>query len=321
MKRTKQRLGIYTVLLFLLTMAAVTLKTLALLWDFDFETGYFGDSLLAKISDWILLLGALFSLSFLATGRITPLRASFSSPAFYIPSGLVGVALLFMSSELFTKVLASISENLHLGFGAFGRDLILPVSVALLSLLSIGYFALGSLTRSRRDTVRSTFGIITAAALSLYAAYLYFDTALPINAPTKVLDEMAYIFTSAFFLFETRISLGRDKWGAYLSFGMAAALLCASSSIPSLAVYFTRGKIITHTLAEAVLTFTLFIFTSARVLHAASLRADEKSPLAIISEIMTENKSTAPAKTEESSDDAEGGEPDNYTMTFDDEAK
>lgn len=322
MKRTKQCLGIYTVLLFLLILVTVTLKTVALFNDFDFETEYFKDSPLATVSDWMLVAGSLLMLSFIAVGRAEPLRASFSAPAFYLPSGLVGVALLFMSAEHFKSVFTAALENGNSALGIFKPETLLPLAVALLALASIGYFILGSLVNGRHDLLRSAFGITVAVFLSLYTAYLYFDTELPINAPIKVLDEMAYVFTSVFFLFETRISLGRDKWGAYLAFGMTASLLTAVSSLPALILYFTRGAVITHTLTEAVLTFTLFVFTSARVLHALSLRADKKSPLAELSEIMAEEKTENSLEAETEADTSDDSEPDNYTMTFDEgEAK
>lgn len=319
MRRTKQRLGVYTVLLFLLIAATVTLRTLALLWDFDFEFGYFGTSVAATASDWVLIAGSVLLISFVAVGGVLPLRASFSSSAFYLPSGLVGVALLFLSADYFKKVFIMISERAHLGFGIFNADTLLPLAVALLSLLSIGYLFLGALAGSRNNARRSLFGTIAAVFFSVYAIYLYFDPTLPINAPTKVLDEMAYVFTSAFFLFETRISLGRDKWNAYLGFGMTAALLTAASSLPALIVYLVRGELTAHSLSEAVLTLTLFIFTGTRVLQALVLRNDKKNPMAQFAEMATAAKEER-AELDAAEDEGDG-EPDNYTMTFDGEAK
>lgn len=317
MKRMKQRLGIYTVLLFLLTVTAVILRTLALLYDFDFKTGYFDSKLLSGISDAVITVGVLFSLSYVAVGRCKALRTSFSSPAFYLPSGLLGVSLLFLSGEYFKSTFMKMFENSNLGFKVFTPQLTLELLLASLALASIGYCILGVFIEGRRDVTRGVFGIIAALFFAFYAAHLYFDTTLPINAPTKILDEIAYVFTAAFFLFETRISLGRDKWGAYLAFGMAAAILCAASSIPSLILYFTRGAVIAHSLTESVLTATLFIFIFARVLQALSLRLDKQSPIAVLAEMQPE---ISPEDLPNSQNDAdsEDGEPYNYTMTFED---
>ena len=319
MKRTKQRLGVYTVLLFLLTVAAVSIKTVALIYDFDFNTGYFENKLFSSISDALLIVGVLLSLSYATAKWGESLRASFSSPAFYLPSGLVGVALLFMSGECFKSVFVRIAANPDLGFKVFTPELILELVLALLALISIGYFLLGTLIEGRRDSTRAILGIVTALFLSFYAAYLYFDTTAPINAPIKVLGEMAYVFTSVFFLYETRISLGRDKWSLYLAFGMASSILLAASSIPALVVYFTNGAVITRSITESTLSAALFVFTSLRVLHTFLLRKDRKSPIAGISEITSEKKEIV---SDTALKDFDDGEPDNYTMTFDEgEAK
>ena len=325
MKRTKQRLGIYTVLLFLLIAAVVATRTLALLWNFNFETGYFEDKLFSSVSDWLTVVGVLLSLSYFAVGRSARLRASFSSPAFYLPSGLLGVSLLFLAGDKLKAVFTGIYENLYLGFGAFKPELILPFAVAVSALLAVGYFVLAPFTAHRLYLKRAALGIAVAVFLALYTAYLYFDTTLPLNAPMKVGSEMAFVFSSAFFLFETRISLGRDKWGAYLGFGMAAMLLTAAASVPALIIYLSEGRLVAESLTETVLLLSLFIFTSARVLHTLALRVDGKAPLAALAEKMTEREDTVAESSdtaEEKSDDEGVDEPDNYTMTFDEgEAK
>ena len=315
MKRTKQRLGIYTVLLFLLTAAAVALKTAALLYNFNFKTNYFDDKLLSGISDALLIAGVLLSLSYVAVGRRDSLRASFSSPAFYLPSGVIGVALLFFCGEHLASVFAKISVNMQSDFRLkiFTPEIAIELLAVLLALASIGYFILGSLVMGRRNVIRSAFGITVALFLAIYAAYIYFDTSLPINAPIKILDEIAYVFAAVFFLYETRISLGRDMWGAYLAFGMATAILCAASSLPALILYFVRGAVISISLTDSVLTAGLFVFTSSRILHALALRKDEKTPLAVVAEAVNERRCDNPEPSEPEEADLE---PDNYTMTF-----
>lgn len=322
MKKTKRRLGIYLLLLILITAAAVVLRTLACFNDFNPTTGYFDDKLIITVADWLTVGGVVLFLSYpIASGRVA-LRASFSSPMFYLPSGLVSVALLFLSAELLSKVWGLLSESSRLQDSLLTAELLIPLAVALLALCSIVYFLLGALIEGRCDTRRAAFGILAVLFLAVYAAYLYFDTKLPINAPTKVVDMMAYIFASAFFLFEVRISLGRDRWGAYLAFGMAAALLSGYSALPSLIVYLARGTLITNSLAEAALTMTLFIFITARVLHATRLRDDEKNPAAAAAELLSAARlaDMSAEVAEELDDDDEScdKEPDNYTMNFED---
>ncbi|MBR0449266.1 MAG: hypothetical protein IIX30_00435, partial [Clostridia bacterium] len=100
------------------------------------------------------------------------------------------------------------------------------------------------------------------------------------NAPAKITDEMAYLFAAVFFLYETRISLGRGKWRAYVTFGLIAAQLAAYSSIPALIVYFAKGEMISNSIFESVLTFTLFLFITSRLGMVSTLTPDKPCDVA-----------------------------------------
>ena len=104
---------------------------------------------------------------------------------------------------------------------------------------------------------------------------------MPVNATNKLTDQLAYLFCALFFLYEARISLGRDKWRAYGSFGLIAALFTAYSSIPALITYLINGEIISNSIEENILTLTLFIFITARLISLTTLK--EKSESRIIS--------------------------------------
>ena len=94
----------------------------------------------------------------------------------------------------------------------------------------------------------------------------------------KLIDEMAYLSVAVFFLYETRLSLGRERWRGYIAFGFISALLCAYSSIPSLIYYFVKRNAISMSLYETALTLTLFVFITTRTLMTGDLIKDKISP-------------------------------------------
>jgi len=100
----------------------------------------------------------------------------------------------------------------------------------------------------------------TVIFLALYLAYPYFDTAAPINSPIKISDQLAYAFAAAFFLYEIRLSLGREKWKLYIIFAFITAILAAYSSIPALITYFVRGAEISNSIYESILTLSICLF-------------------------------------------------------------
>lgn len=276
MNHKKRATGIYLPILFITMLVSCALRTAAALTDFNPRTGYFEGKALITAAGIIAAASAilLFTYVFVAPkGR--KLIASFSSPAMYIPSGIVCVALVFFAVECRTvsKELAA-----HPLAQAKTSELILS-ALALLSLLSIVYFVLNAMITERASIKRAGFGIFAVILMTLYAAFLYFDTTLPLNAPNKIVDQMAYLFIAVFMLYEIRISLGRECWNLYTGFGFIAAILSAYSSVPSVIAYFIKGTTLSHSIYESALTLCLCIFVVCRVISAENLYEDKESEL------------------------------------------
>ena len=278
MNENRNRLfSVYRPLLFLLLAVAVSFRTAALIMDFDPLSGYFNDKALISIADISAFAGSVLLLTYAPIkGSKERLIASFSTPETYIPTGIVGVALAFFSADCFIryKDLGRTFSELMAAKNIHG--MLMPI-LAILSLLAIGYFTLNATVERRASEARGAFGLFAVLFFALYAAYLYFDSSLPLNAPNKIIDQMAYLFSALFFLYEIRISLGREKWNLYMAFGFVSALLTATSSIPALIFYFSRGTIISNEIGENVLTLCLFIFIASRIMLASTLRPDVES--------------------------------------------
>ena len=101
MKNKARLFGIYLPIFVLALLSTVTLRTLALLFDFNIKSGYFDDKLMINAANALLVGTVIFMLTYAFTAKKNMrLIASFSSLTSYIPSALTIGALLFLSAYL-----------------------------------------------------------------------------------------------------------------------------------------------------------------------------------------------------------------------------
>ncbi len=283
--RNKNRVfTIYAALFVLLAVAAVTMRTVALFLHFDENHVYFSEKTLVNVADYILVAACILFITYIFTaGKEVKLIPNFTSSATYIPTGIVSVALVFMEIALVRRLYATAKNISYLKTvnpaEAASERLVLIVLIiaAILALFSIIHFALTALVETNSSQKRANFGLCTVMFLAIYTIYLYFSSALPINAPNKMLDEMVYLFSAVFFLYETRLSLGRERWRQYIAFGFIAAIISAYASIPAIIYYFAGGAVISNSIYEVVLSFALFVFITARIFLTTRLIEDKAS--------------------------------------------
>ena len=287
MNKNKRLSGIYLPLLFISIVVPSVLRTVAVMRDLDIGSGYFtGGKALINASGITVFafLVLLFTYSVAAKGEIH-LRASFSTPATYIPVGAVGAALIFFAADAYTR-LGALGIPVKELLAVKHIPTIFNLSLTILAVAACVYFVTNAMIVEKSSSSRALFGICAVVFFALYAAFLYFDTALPLNAPNKIVDQMAYLAAAVFFLYEIRISLGRECWNLYVAFGFVASVLTAYSSIPSLVIYFAKGAVISNSIFETALTLSIFIFATSRTVLTLSLDEDRESDLvSLIKEI------------------------------------
>ena len=233
---------------------------------------------------------AVFFLTYIFTARRDmKLIPDFTSPATYVPTGIVTVALTFMITWLTVRAY-KIKEAIDMlkefawEYSQARAELstqrlffIIVIITALFAALSIVHFLLTALLEKNSSTKRASFGIFTVLFLSFYGLYIYFNTDLPINAPNKALDQMSYLLAAVFFLYETRLSLGREKWRSYIAFGFISSFVGIYASLPALIIYFSKGAIISISIYESALTLALSAFILSRILLTGELIEDKPS--------------------------------------------
>ena len=276
----KKHLDIYITILSVLTVITVIMRTLAALNDLDYKLGHYSGALIS-VADWVTFGGTVLLFSYVAIApRGVKYRADFRGAGTYIPATLVSASLVFVAVSLLTRANSHLKGK-PLNVAALqNTDILMPLLAGLIAIGAVYYFFLNSYIKHTTSERRALAAFIAILFLCIYPAYLYFNTDLPINAPNKVTDQMAYLFSAIFFLYEARLSLGRDRWAAYGAFGLIASLLTAYSAIPSLLVYFIKGEMISNSIAEGALTLSLFIFINLRLITVRSLYNDEPCELA-----------------------------------------
>ena len=271
MRKLKELYGIYLLIFLLALPAVVVLRTVALFTDLA-EYGHFGNDILITISDWILLGSSVFFLSYMCFGRKgIKLIPAFDTAANYIPSGLSAVAMAMLGAHLLVNAISTDLSTLSV----YSR--VIAFLAPALALVAVAYFVLSAVTVTRRSIRRSDFGIITLIFICMYVAYIYFDTSLPLNAPTRLSDEIAYLGAAMFFTGEIRLSLGRERWRRYTAFAFTGALVTAYSAVPNLIYYFARAKTISLSIYETLLTLAFFIFITSKIFLTPMLMKDERS--------------------------------------------
>ena len=291
MRNLRKRYGAYPALALLILAASVIMRTIACLYHYNPSSGYYTGSL-GTVSGQCAALGSLILFTYIFTAkRGARLVASFTSPASYIPTGIISVALFFLAKSLLSGARGLLIPNFYGGVDL--TTAVISLFAAIFGFAAIGYFLLSAVIDKRHYLFRANFGLFAVIFLALYASLLYFDKSMPVNSPNKITDQMAFLFSAVFFLYETRISLGREKWAAYTAFGFVALLLTAYASIPELIVYFATGEILAASLLESILTFSLFVFISARVIIAGFISEDGEA------EFITKLKSAAKIRADE----------------------
>ncbi len=288
MKNKLKLFGAYLPIFITLTLAGVIIRTLALILHYDDHTKYFSPSVLSSVGNYVMIAAVLIFFSFIfRSDKNLRLIPDFTAPASLLPTGITVVSVGFVAAgfiSLAAEKFKIISDLRNIGtrpaleaIPSHRMTAILLLIVAATAILSAIHFALTVLIEASASTKRAAFGLCTVLFLSLYSIYLYFNDELPLNSTNKILDQMSYLFAAVFFLYETRLSMGREKWRAYIAFGFISASLAAYSAIPSVIYFLTDGVTVSASIYETVLSLSLFVFVTSKLLLTAELIEDKES--------------------------------------------
>lgn len=264
---------IYLTVLALATLAASGLRAAALVKDFDFASGHFDGKSLITAASLLTVASAIVMITYVFfADKSKGYVAQFSTPLTYVPAGAVCAATVFF----LLNIKESIPKLSEVSKGTPITDILLLL-VFCLAFPTVFYFILNSVSSERASNARAVCGIATVICFALYTSYLYFDTALTINNPNKIIDEMAFLLAALFFLYETRISISRESWNLYFVTGAIASSVGLYSSVPAIIATVIRDKAISESLEENVLILTVAVFIFARLILSATYNEDKRS--------------------------------------------
>lgn len=265
MNTKDKRLIIYLLTVLTITVGACLMRTLALIHHFDVASGYFTKSGLITSASVVICVCTLIAISYLFLGKPEKnLIPHFHGAATFIPSALLALAVVFALRDFFSL------------------SAVLATVTVIAAVCFLTYLFFNPFLGKRYSTLRGAFALAPIIFLLLFATMLYTDTALPLNAPNKTVDLFAAVSAMLFFTGESRLSLGREKWGLYTILGFISISLTAYSSIPAIMVYFINGVEISLSILQSVLIFTLFIFCLSRITLTLFLSYDKEGTLATI---------------------------------------
>ena len=283
MNTNSKRLGIYLAIMMVLTAAATTLRSIACVIHLDYASGFFTDKSLLTVANVIITATVIGMFSYLFVAERINLLASFSTGATYVTTGVLGVATAFLGTSIisFVSIASRYSSRQD---SIMSADKFLPivgVICAVLAFASIAHHFFNAFITESRAEIRAYFALASISFLGLYAMLIYLDPTLAIGESTKILRLTAFLISALFFLYEARISIGREMWRVYTAFGLAAASLTAYASIPAIIAYFVNGELVSYasgrslvSLEEYMLLLALCIFITARLFITAGLRED-----------------------------------------------
>lgn len=288
MNTNSKRLGIYLTIMLIATAIATSLRTVACVSYLDYQSGFYSNKALITAADMITILTAIGMLSYALTAKRIKLRASFSTSSTYVPTGILGVATAFLGIRTFAYAISTCKYPFFSVevFTFKSPSTLIGVLAGILALLSIAHHFFNAFLTESKSELRAYFAIASIAFLAFYSILLYLDETVAINDTSKMVREMSFLLAAIFFLYEARISLGREMWRIYTAFGLCAATLAAYASIPAIITYYVKGVVLSATkakslasLEEYLLLLALFIFIVARLFLTAALKEEKENEL------------------------------------------
>ena len=286
MNTNSKRLGIYLLAMLILTVAATTLRSIACVTNLDYSTGFFTNKSLITTADIIITVTVLGMFSYLFVAPRISLIANFSTPETYVTTGVLGVATAFLGARIFSYVSIVSSYSQRSDNMLFRKNIMTLICAvcAILAFASILHHFFNAFITESKTEVRAYFALATILFLGIYAMITYLDPSLAIGESTKTLRLTAFILASLFFIYEARISLGREMWRIYTSFGLVAAALSAYTAIPSIITFFVNDEVISYasrlslaSIEESIFLLAMFIFITARLIVTIKLYEDSEN--------------------------------------------
>lgn len=260
-------------LLYLLTMpvvaaVTVTLRSVALLTEYEEAIGFYATPALAVASAALLLGVAVIAAIFTHELRgLFVFSVDYRDLPTLFSGSYLGLALPFFAVTL---VLGAVK--------AAPLILVFAILTAVAALIGAALFAVRGFDGSARGPRKAMLTLALAFFPTLFVLYLGFEGSMMIYEPVKLLATVTWILATFFFLGEARIALDRPKWALHTYMTAMTAILSATLALPNLLYHAVRGESLVGNTAHDFLALALFLYTAARLVAAFASAVRQGAP-------------------------------------------
>jgi hypothetical protein len=274
-----------------LALVAATLRSLAYLFSFDADIGYFNGSVLAKITTYFIIVSSAFALTgliFVSKEAALPRKLPNSGNAIYFASVFAG---FIMVADFAYKFYFMIGED-KFGYYKFifapsyrhdnsyiiRATAVIEILGVLASILAAICFFLRASKKfdSKLCAWLGFFPIIRALA---GVAQIYFEMEIQMNHPSKLMIEFALVTIMIAFLYELRFFISEDhaKPIGFFALSCVAMIVSFSAGVSEMVGFFA-GKLSKGSFCiEAFFCLSMSLYVLARVIsYIKSLDTDNK---------------------------------------------
>lgn len=262
-KGTKLLSFLYRLALPAVALAAVILRTVALLTEYEAEIGFYKDATLAIVTAVLLVATAvLLAVTVYDRRDFFRFKVEYHELGTHFSGSFLGISLVFFAVTLLIDVAPR--SGLPLCFG---------ILAAVFALLGCPLFLLRSFCSRALGSAKALLTVGLSYFSFFFTVYLCFEGTMMLACPPKLLAIATWSLVTFFFLGEARIALGRPKWPMHTYITVLTAIFTATLSLPNLiyhAVWLT--PVLENTVHDFV-AFALLLYTSARLFAALSSAA------------------------------------------------
>ncbi|MBR2479277.1 MAG: hypothetical protein IKB47_02605 [Clostridia bacterium] len=235
MQKLSKNLKVWLYASFILAGLAAILLTVALFTDYDSSSGYFKTSIIYSIfKGMCIVVCGLAVVTVLTTPKGALNGDSPLSAPIVFPSAFLAL-VFFCGGMILLGALLGLSIVCDTFTGVATADPALLGVGALFSFGSVVYFILNCFPKDGKLSERhALFGFSVPIAAAIYLSISYFDLSVSINAPIKLMTQLALIFSMLWMLYELRVPLKKPMPRLYFAFGILALFFSGTASLPYL---------------------------------------------------------------------------------------
>ncbi len=246
MNNTNFKYKLYVGIALVLSVISAVMRTVLLFFYYDKDTNYYSHGALLPTIHTVFLCAAVV---FAASSLIATKKDELSEKKFHTS----GIFIFSSSLSAFTLIASLVLTLTKSNISTLEKIAAFTAAPAAL------YFISMFIKNAEAAKLRTLFGFFVPIWGTLNLAAVYFDSYVAINAPNKIIEQMAFISVMLFFLYELRIHLNKQKPRLHLFMGMLALVFTATASFPGI-IAATLGAIGAKYLAYDVVFAAMFIY-------------------------------------------------------------